>query len=137
MTGVVIDTSAVVAILTLEHGAVELTVALEDHTPRLLAAPTLVELGIVFEARYGPAGGGVIERFVRESAVEISPCDRRHADRALDGWRRYGRGRHPAALNLGDCFSYGLATLTGYPLLCTGDDFAATDISVIRPPARR
>ncbi len=53
----------------------------------------------------------------------------------MSGWRRYGKGRHPAALNFGDCFTYALAERTGYPVLCTGDDFAATGISVLRPPA--
>jgi len=133
VSGIVVDTSAVVAILTSDTGADELGDALEQHTPRLLAAPTLVELGIVFEARYGAAAGGIIERFVREAAIEVTPCDRRHADHALDGWRRFGKGRHRAGLNLGDCFSYGLATLTGYPVLCTGEDFARTDVDVLRP----
>ena len=52
----------------------------------------------------------------------------------MSGWRRYGKGRHPAALNFGDCFTYALAERTGHPVLCTGDDFAATGISVLRPP---
>lgn len=59
--------------------------------------------------------------------------DAEAADRALGAWRRYGKGGHPAALNFGDCFSYALAERTGLPLLCTGDDFAATDLDVIRP----
>lgn len=58
------------------------------------------------------------------------------ADRALSGWRRYGKGRHSAALNVGDCCAYALAERTGIPLLCTGDDFAATDLEVIRPTSQ-
>lgn len=133
MNGVVIDTSAVVAVLTGETGAETLADALEAAGPRVIAAPSLVELGIVLEARYGAAGGALVERFVRDAAVEVRAFHRDHADRAMEGWRRFGKGRHPAALNLGDCYSYGLAAVTGYPVLCTGEDFAATDVAVIRP----
>lgn len=134
MTGVVVDTSAVVAILTDEPGGSALAQALESAAPRVMGAPTRLELGIVFEARFGAVGGGVIERFLRDADIEVPGFDRDHADRAMDGWRRYGKGRHPAALNLGDCCSYGVAAATGFPVLCVGDDFAATDVAVVRPP---
>ena len=62
------------------------------------------------------------------------PVDADLADRAMSGWRRYGKGRHPAGLNFGDCFTYALADRTGHPVLCTGEDFAATDVTVVRPP---
>lgn len=133
MTGVVVDTSAVVAILIGEPRSASLADELASRAPRMMAAPTLVELGIVFEARYGAVGGAVVERFVRDAAVEVVGFDRTLADRALEGWRRFGKGRHPAALNLGDCFAYGVAAMSGYPVLCTGEDFAATDVAVIRP----
>lgn len=133
MTGVVVDTSAVVALLTGEAGADALAQALESAEPRVMAAPTLVELGIVLEARFGTAGGALVERFLRDASVQVAEFDRDHADRAMDGWRRFGKGRHPAALNLGDCFSYALAAATGYPIVCVGEDFAATDVDVLRP----
>ena len=76
---------------------------------------------------------GVVDRFLRDAKVDIVPVDADLAARAMSGWRRYGKGRHPAGLNFGDCFTYALAEQTGDPVLCTGDDFAATDISVLRP----
>ncbi|MEO7836082.1 MAG: type II toxin-antitoxin system VapC family toxin [Acidimicrobiales bacterium] len=131
MTGVVVDTSAAMAILLGEPDADELLAALGDGDPRLLSAATLVELGIVLEARLGPAGGGIADRFLRDGGIDVVAFDRTQADRALEGWRRFGRGRHPARLNLGDCFTYGLAVATGHPVLCVGDDFARTDAEVL------
>jgi ribonuclease VapC len=99
---------------------------------RLVSAGTLIELGIVLEARIGAAAPGIVERFLRDALIEVVPVDRAQVDRAMEGWRRYGRGRHPAQLNLGDLFAYGLAISRGLPVLCTGSDFAATDVDVIR-----
>jgi ribonuclease VapC len=134
-TGLVVDSSAVLALLRDEPGAEDLLTHLERAVLRLLSAATLVEVGIVAEARFGPAGGQLLDRFVREGDIEVVSLDREQADRALEGWRRFGKGRHPAALNLGDCFAYGLAIARGLPILCVGDDFAATDIGVLRPAA--
>jgi ribonuclease VapC len=133
LTRLVIDTSAVVAILTGESGADELLAHLAAADERMISAGTLLELGIVLEARLGPAGASVMPRFLRDGRIEVMPVDRAQVDRALDGWRRFGRGRHPAALNLGDCFAYALADLGNGAVLCVGDDFAATDIAVVRP----
>ncbi|MGQ0519804.1 MAG: type II toxin-antitoxin system VapC family toxin [Actinomycetota bacterium] len=133
MTGVVVDTSAAVAILLGEPAAEDLLAALAGGEPRLVSAATLVELGIVLEARLGPAGSGIVDRFVRDGGIEVVDFDRTHADRALEGWRRFGKGRHPAGLNLGDCFAYGLAVAGGHPVLCVGDDFARTDAGVVPP----
>jgi ribonuclease VapC len=74
-------------------------------------------------------------RFLRDAKIDIVAVDEDLAARAMSGWRRYGKGRHRAALNFGDCFRYALAGRTGHPVLCTGDDFTATGISVLRPPA--
>ncbi|MGH9152582.1 MAG: type II toxin-antitoxin system VapC family toxin [Acidimicrobiales bacterium] len=134
MSGLVVDTSAAVAILFDEAGAGDVLAAIGDADPRLLSAATLVELGIVVEARLGRAGGDVVDRFLRDGDIEVVEVDRTQADRAIEGWRRFGKGRHPAALNLGDCFAYGLAMATGQPVLCVGDDFARTDADVL--PAR-
>ncbi|MGH3299264.1 MAG: type II toxin-antitoxin system VapC family toxin [Trebonia sp.] len=76
-----------------------------------------------------------MDRFLRDAKIDIVAVDEELAARAMSGWRRYGKGRHPAALKFGDCFTYALAEGTGYPVLCTGDDFAATGISVLRAPA--
>jgi ribonuclease VapC len=77
----------------------------------------------------------VIDRFLRDAKIDIVPVDADLAARAMSGWRRYGKGHHPAGLNFGDCFTYALAERTGHPVLCVGDDFAATDIAVVRPQA--
>lgn len=121
------------AVILGEPGSGELAGHLEDALGRLMPAAIRVELGIVIEARLGPAGQDVVDRFLRDAKIEIVPVDKDLADRAVSGWRRYGKGRHPAGLNFGDCFSYALAERAGHPVLCTGDDFAATDISVVRP----
>lgn len=133
MTDLVVDTSAAVAILGGEPGADQLVAALEDAEKRTMSAATLVELGIVLEARHGPAGRGIAERFVRDAAIDVVALDGDGAELAIDGWRRFGRGRHPAALDFGDCFAYSLAIATSSAVLCTGEDFAATDLDVVRP----
>ena len=79
----------------------------------------------------------VISRFLRDTDIEIEIVDIDAADRALSGWRRCGKGQHRASLNFGDYFTYALAEQTGFPLLCTGDDLAATDLEVIRPASQR
>ena len=128
MTALVVDTSAAVAILTGEPEADHLIERLSATTPRLMSTATLLELSIVMEARFGPAGQGVVERFIRDGEIELVPVDRTHVDRALEGWRRFGKGRHKAALNFGDCFSYALAVASGHPLLYVGNDFPLTDV---------
>jgi ribonuclease VapC len=129
----VVDTSAAVAIVLGEPGSEELAVHLENALARLMPAAIRAELGIVIEARLWPAGQDVVERLLRDAKIDIVPVDAELAARAVSGWRRYGKGRHPAGLNFGDCFTYALAERTGHPVLCTGDDFAATDVAVVRP----
>jgi ribonuclease VapC len=135
--GVVVDTSAAFAVLGGEDGAEGIIEVMDRAEHRLMSAATVVELGIVMEARLGPAGALAAERFLRDGDVAIVEVDRVQADRALDGWRRFGKGRHPAALNLGDCFTYALAAERGDRVLCTGDDFTRTDLRVVseRNPA--
>jgi ribonuclease VapC len=129
----VVDTSAAVAVIQSELGADELAGYLEASLVRLMPAAIRVELGIVIEARLGPAGQDVIDRFLRDARIDIVSVDAEQAERAVSAWRRYGKGRHPAGLNYGDCFTYALAERTGHPILCTGNDFAQTDIAVLRP----
>jgi ribonuclease VapC len=133
LASLIVDTSAAVAVITGEPGSQELAVLLESAAVRLMSAAIRVELGIVIEARLWPAGQDVVDRFMRDAKIEIVPVDADMAARAMSGWRRYGKGRHPAALNFGGCFTYALAERTGHPVLCTGGDFAATDIAVVRP----
>lgn len=131
MSGLVIDSSAAVAMLLSEPERDHLIEAVDAADLRLLSAATLVELGIVLEARLGPPGTGVADRFVHEGGIDVVPFDRGHADRALEGWRRFGKGRHPAGLNLGDCFTYALAIASDLPVLCIGHDFDQTDVAVV------
>lgn len=131
--GLVVDTSAVVAVLLGDPGSDALMAALIAANDRLMSAATQVELGIVVEARLGPVGADIVPRFVRDAQIELVPVDGDTASRAVGAWRRYGKGRHAAALNFGDCFVYALAERTGYPVLCVGNDFAATDIEVWTP----
>jgi ribonuclease VapC len=129
----VVDTSAALAILLDEAGAADLRKALRAASVRLMSTATLIELTIVLEARRGPASEATLHRFVRDAGIDLVPVDRIHVDRAVSAWRRYGKGRHRAALNLGDLFTYALADEPGRVILCTGDDFARTDAEVVRP----
>jgi len=131
MSGLVVDTSAVMAVLLSEPSLEALLERLEAADPSLMSTASMVEVGIVAEARLGDAGSSLADRFVRDGGIEIVPLDRSHADAAIDGWRRFGKGRHPASLNLGDCLTYGLAVSVGLPVLCVGGDFGQTDVEVV------
>ena len=123
----VVDTSAVVAVLFGETGGTEVERKLVG-SPCIMSAATRVELGIVVEARSGPAGAQLLEELLARIEVRIEPVDEDIANEALVCWRRFGKGRHSAGLNYGDTFSYALARRTGLPLLFVGDDFARTDV---------
>ena len=124
----ILDTSAILAILKSEPEASRFSDALSGAERIAIAAPTLVELGMVAESRAGETVRPRIDRLLQSMKVEVVPFTADHAAVALDGWRRYGKGRHPAGLNLGDCFAYALAKARGEPLLFKGDDFARTDV---------
>lgn len=124
----VIDTSALVAILFDERGAELLEAAIDDDPVRLLSAGSLLEASIVVESRYGPAGGRELDLLLHAARIEVVAVDSEQAETARRAWREYGKGRHPAALNYGDCFSYALAKTSGEPLLFRGDDFRRTDL---------
>lgn len=124
----VIDTSAIVAILLGEPEQEQLIEKIADATTRLISAPTLVECNLVVESRKQSLGRAELELFVYEAELTVVPFDRVQADVAARAWRQYGKGRHPAGLNFGDCFAYALSKTTQEPLLFKGDDFAQTDI---------
>jgi ribonuclease VapC len=130
VTGVVIDSSAIVAIIAHENGWERLTAELWSARERLMSAATLTESGIVMENRSHPYGFEAVERLIREARLSVISLDRDDAEAAVAAWRRFGRGRQPARLNYGDCFTYALAERTGYPILCAGNDFAQTDLEV-------
>jgi ribonuclease VapC len=123
-----IDSSVLVAILRLEPGYERLVLAITQAKRRLLAAPTFLETTMVL------AGGSqdeILERldsFLRTASIEIIPFTPDHAAVARQAFLRYGKGRHPAGLNFGDCIAYATARLEAMPLLFKGDDFRLTDI---------
>ena len=128
----VIDTSAMIAILMHEPAADRLVSAMEADRTRLVSAATVVEASLVLLARYGEAGDPQLDRLLRGIGAEVVPVGEEQVALARDAALRFGRGRHPAALNFGDCFSYALAVARGEPLLCVGDDFSQTDVEVCR-----
>lgn len=129
--GMVIDTSALVAILADEPERAAFVAALERAEARLLSAATYLEAGIVICARYGDAGLIDLDRFLQTAEVEILPVDADQARIALRAFGQYGKGRHAAGLNYGDCFSYALAMASGEPLLFKGNDFSQTDVQAV------
>lgn len=126
---IVVDTSAVVAVLWGEAGSEEIQRHLLENQC-VMSAATRVELGIVVEAKVGAAGTQLLEELLNRAEVEVVAVDADTAAEALICWRRFGKGRHPAGLNFGDTFSYALARRLGQPLLFVGDDFAQTDLVV-------
>ena len=124
----VIDTSALVAILCNEPEAPLFEEALERNATRLISAGTLLETSIVIEARFGEAGGRELDLLIHKAQIRIEPFDQEQAEIAREAYRTYGKGRHPAGLNYGDCFAYALGSARGEPLLYKGEDFSKTDI---------
>ncbi len=129
----VVDTSALVAILLGESDAERFANSLGEATVRLISAVTRVELSLVIEGRKRDAGRADLERLLEGGRFEVAAVTPQQATIAIDAFRRYGRGRHRAGLNIGDCFSYALATATDHPLLFKGDDFIHTDIRPVLP----
>ncbi len=127
----VVDTSALVALLSMEPEAARLAAAMESDVTRLISAATVVEATLVIESRYGPAGGRELDLLIAKAGLSIESVTADQAEAAREAWRRYGKGRHSAGLNFGDCFSYALAKVTGEALLFKGEDFTNTDISAV------
>lgn len=126
----VIDTSALVAIFLAEpERKLLLDLVLQAET-RMISAATVLETGIVLEARRGESAGREFDLFLVRASLQVVPVDSDQTEIARSAWRKYSKGRHPAALNFGDCFAYALAKFAGEPLLAKGTDFAATDIEV-------
>lgn len=124
----IIDTSAVIAILAGEPDAAQFAQLIEqDPTPRI-GTPALLEASIVLTRWFGETAEAALDAFVRESGAEIVAFDLPQLRAAQEAYRRFGKGRHAAALNFGDCMSYALAQVCDEPLLFKGDDFVHTDI---------
>jgi len=129
----ILDTSAVLAILQDEPERRRFNQAIEGAATVRISAATFVEVSIVVEARFGAQGLRDLDRLLELANVATESVDTVQARAARDAFSRYGRGRHAAGLNFGDCFSYALARVFGESLLYKGEDFARTDITAAEP----
>jgi ribonuclease VapC len=127
----VIDTSALIAILQREPERRPFIEAIEAAEARLMSVATFVEISIVIEARHGAEGLRDLDHFINRAGIEFVSVDAEHGRLARGAFSHFGKGRHRAGLNYGDCFSYALATMLGEPLLFKGDDFNHTDVAIV------
>ena len=128
----VIDSSALLAVLFNEPEADRIALSIAADPRRLACAFTILETAIVAEARKGEPGGRELDLLAHRIGLESVPLTASHGEVAREAWRRFGRGRHPANLNIGDCCAYALSRVSGEPLLFKGADFAKTDISTVK-----
>jgi len=126
----VVDTSALIAILLDEPERPSIEDRIEGNPVRLVSAMSKLEASMVMIGRHGIEGGARLDRLLREIAATVVPFDEHQADIARDAFVRYGKGRHRAGLNFGDCAAYALALAEAEPLLFKGTDFGATDVQV-------
>jgi ribonuclease VapC len=125
---VILDASAILAVLLREPGCEDLLRLITESQVIAAGAPTLVETALVLSSRMRKDARALLSEFLREAEVEIISFTRDHYEVAVDAFERYGKGRHSAALNFGDCMTYAVARISGMPLLFTGKDFSKTDI---------
>ena len=124
----IVDSSAVLAILFDESDSRRFASAIMEETPCRMSSATALETAIVLESRGGLSAGSELDRLLLRAGMELMPVTPEQFEIARAAWRRYGKGNHPAALNFGDCFAYALAKSAGEPLLFKGGDFSRTDI---------
>lgn len=130
----VVDSSALLAILSDEPERHSFNEAIEAAENRVMSAATFVEVSIVIESRFGAQGLRDLDLFLERAGIEIVAVDREQAELARRAFTQFGKGRHAAGLNYGDCFSYALAMMRGEPLLYKGTDFPQTDVTPCLPP---
>ncbi len=130
----VVDTSALLAVLQDEPERRAFNEAIEAADSVAMSVASLVETSIVIEARHGAEGLRALDRFVDRAGIVIAGVDLEQGKVARDAFSRFGKGRHPAGLNFGDCFAYALAKVLGEPLLFKGEDFARTDLARVDIP---
>ena len=132
---IVVDTSALIAILDREPDAASYAEAIAEADSPLISAATLLELHIVMLNRHGGRAGQLVDRLIQDAGFQIEHFTAQHLELAREAYARYGKGRNSAGLNYGDCFSYALAKATGLPLLFKGSDFSKTDlVAALRNP---
>jgi len=127
----VIDTSAILAVLLGEPDAEDLSRVIAQDSKRLVSALSALEAAIVIHTRKGPAGTRELDLFLHSARATVVSLDADQVLLARTAYEKYGKGRHPAALNLGDCCSYALSRSSGEPLLFKGNDFSKTDILTV------
>ncbi len=130
----IVDSSAILAILNREPDAERYQAAILTASPCRMSVANMLEASIVVESRGGAEAGSELDAFLEHAGIEPVPVTVEQLTAARHAWRRFGKGRHPAGLNFGDCFAYALARVSGESLLYKGDDFTRTDI---RPATRR
>ena len=126
----ILDSSAIVAILLKEPGYRRLLDKILEADFIGVGAPTMVECGILLSARLERDARGLLARFLEESEAVVIPFHAMHMHIAIGAWLKYGKGRHQAKLNFGDCMAYAVAKLAKRPLLCVGNDFVHTDLEL-------
>lgn len=126
----ILDSSAIIAVIREEAGHERLEEVMTSAGLLAVGAPTLFETAQVMVGRYDVSGRSVLARFVEERDVVTIPFGEGHWRAAADAFVRYGKGRHPAKLNYGDCMTYAIAKIADEPLLFVGDDFSQTDVAV-------
>lgn len=127
----VIDSSALIAILTGEPDAQLFASAIADDPKKLLSSFSMLEAGIVIESKKGEFAGRELELLIHKIKIDIVSLDSEQIELAIAAWRKFGKGRHPAGLNIGDCCSYALAKYSNEPILFKGNDFDKTDIPTV------
>ena len=127
----IIDSSALLALIFRESQAERIAAVLSESGFRAIGAPTLVETAIVLAAKLGEASRPILSRLIEGLDLVIVPFTAAHGREAREAFLRFGRGRHPAALNYGDCLTYAVAKLAGQPLLFVGNDFRHTDLEIV------
>ena len=133
----IVDSSALLAVLNRESDADLFQNAILTAAPCRMSVANMLEASIVVEGRGGAEAGRELDAFLEHAEIKPASVTAEHLEAARRAWRRFGKGRHPAALNFGDCFAYALAQATGEPLLYKGDDFACTDIPAALPHSLR
>jgi ribonuclease VapC len=133
----VVDTAGLLAVLLDEPERRAFTEAIEAADSRSMSVATLVEISIVIESRFGSDGLRDLDTFIERAATELVAVDLEQANVARRAFSRFGKGRHPAGLNYGDCFAYALATVRTEPLLSRGHDFSQTDVAAVTVPPER
>jgi ribonuclease VapC len=132
----IIDTSGLLAILLDEPERRAFNEAIEATPSRTMSVASFVEVSIVIESRFGADGQRDLDTFIERAGIDLAAVDLEQTRVARRAFTRFGKGRHPAGLNYGDCFAYALATVRGEPLLYKGDDFGRTDVIAVVPAAR-